>query len=193
MSLLKMISLGAALTVISLVTACGNSQQTSNTATTNGSPGAANTNSAANTTTLPSSPPTATMKAWCEATKKKDAEGWKKAFSQYDQHEIEESAKRDNQSVNAYIKAAYFDNPIISGMGPCDPFIPSNEKITGDKATLDVLNGAGRLMTYTFVIENGEWKISTKDTPEMSQEEMDRQDQQLFDDSEAIRKKKGID
>lgn len=190
MKLIKVISIGTTLVVISLATACGNSEQSSN--TTNTSSQAADTNIAPSSTTLPRSPPSATMKAWCDAQKRKDVEGWKKALSQYDLNEAEESAKRANESLNAHIKALYFDNKIMSGMGPCEGLVTRNEQITGDKATLDAQNAMGRTMTYHFVIENGEWKISSKDKPELTQEERDRRDQQILDDSEAIRKKKGI-
>ena len=109
------------------------------------------------------SSPTATLKAFYEAQKKKDVEGMKKTLSKGSLAMVEKGAKEQNKTV---------DKALTEGMespgGKVDKMPETrNEKIYGDKATLEVQNEeTKRWDTLYFVKEDGEWKIAFDKTVE---------------------------
>jgi hypothetical protein len=104
------------------------------------------------------SSPTATMKAFFEATRKKDAEGFKRTLSKGSLDTLEVYAKAQNKTL---------DELLTSGIKTLDASQSSatpamrNEKIEGETATLEVEDGEnGEWRSIPFVRENGEWKIA---------------------------------
>lgn len=132
-----------------------NSAQSNNTATVNqptNQAKATNESSPSSQTALGS--PTETLKTFAAATKKKDAETIKKTLSKSTMKVIEESAKQQNISVNEMLTKAE---------DPEGKDLPEtrNEKIDGDKATLEVKDDiTGKYDEMPFVKEDGGWKIA---------------------------------
>jgi flagellar hook-associated protein FlgK len=101
------------------------------------------------------STPTATFKAFFEASKKKDVPAIKKGLSKGTLDMIDKVAKEQNKSTDDLLKDVYKDDK-----GETLPET-RNEKINGDTATLEVKNEkTGKWETLPFVKENGEWKIA---------------------------------
>lgn len=199
---MKRLALFLMLVLISaFIASCGGSTSQSNSPSTNQSPNGVNTNATtANTNqpsyTVPGSSPTATIKAWREALRKKDAEAFSKTYAKADVDAMNEGAKADGLALNAWIKKGYFDNPNFANMFPPTLEV-SNEQIKGDTATLSIKNKQGRMktaiVTYDggmiygqarlyFVKENGEWKLSPKNAPPFTEQEQLALDQELLDD-----------
>lgn len=104
------------------------------------------------------SSPTATMKAFFEATKKKDAEGFKKTLSKGSLDMMESFAKMQNKTLDEALKTGMNDPNMASASATPEM---RNEKINGDTATLEVQNDKSKeFETIPFVKENGEWKIA---------------------------------
>ena len=101
------------------------------------------------------STPTATFKAFYEASNKKDVAGMKKALSKGSLDMFDKLAKEQNKSTDEMLKS--FDKEDKNQKMP----ETRNEKITGDTATLEVKNDkTDKWDTLPFVKENGEWKIA---------------------------------
>jgi hypothetical protein len=101
------------------------------------------------------STPTATFKAFFEASKKKDTAGMKKALSKGTVEMFDKLAKEQNKTTDDMLKGLNTDAK--------DEKVPEtrNEKITGDTATLEVKNEkTGQWDSLPFVKEDGEWKIA---------------------------------
>ncbi|HEY0004799.1 MAG TPA: hypothetical protein VGB17_08295 [Pyrinomonadaceae bacterium] len=105
------------------------------------------------------SSPTITMKAYFEAIRKKDAEGFKKTLSKGSLETLENSAKQKSTTLDAAIKAGLND-PALAANAASTPEM-RNEKINGDAATLEVKNDqTNSWESIPFVKENNEWKIA---------------------------------
>ncbi len=103
----------------------------------------------ANQTALAVSP-TEVLKAFTEATKKKDIETIKKTLSKSMMRVVEETAKRQNISVDEMLKK------IEAPTGEL-----KNEKIEGDTATVEIKNEAtSETDLMPFVKDDGSWKIA---------------------------------
>jgi flagellar hook-associated protein FlgK len=101
------------------------------------------------------STPTATFKAFYEASKKKDAAGLKKTLSKGTLDMFDKLAKEQNKSTDDMLKDVDKDSQ--------SERLPEtrNEKINGDTATLEVKDDkTDKWDTLPFVKENGEWKIA---------------------------------
>jgi flagellar hook-associated protein FlgK len=104
---------------------------------------------------LSGSSPTATFKAFYEASKKNDAAGMRKALSKSTLDMFDKLAKAQNKSTDDMLKEIDKDDK------PEKVPETRNEKITGDTATLEVKNDkTNKWDTLPFVKENGEWKIA---------------------------------
>jgi hypothetical protein len=104
---------------------------------------------------LSGSTPTATFKAFYEASKKKDVAGMKKSLSKGTLDMFDKLAKEQNKTTDEMLKEVDKDDKSEK--------MPEtrNEKITGDNATLEVKNDkTNKWDTLPFVKENGEWKIA---------------------------------
>ena len=99
------------------------------------------------------STPTATLKAFYEASKKKDAAAMKKTLSKGSVNMFEKQAKEQGKSFDDLLKN---DKDTPEKMPET-----RNEKINGDTATLEVKNDqTNNWDTLPFVKEDGEWKIA---------------------------------
>ncbi len=110
--------------------------------------------------------PTETLKTFADATKRKDAETIKKTLSKSTMKVIEESAKQQNISVNEMLTKAE---------DPEGKDLPEtrNEKIDGDKATLEVKDDiTGKFDVMPFVKEDGGWKIALDEFMESMKQKM---------------------
>ena len=104
---------------------------------------------------LGGSTPTATFKAFYEASKKKDVSGMKKTLSKGTLDMFDKLAKEQNKTTDEMLKDVDKDDKSEK--------MPEtrNEKITGDTATLEVKNEkTNKWDSLPFVKENGEWKIA---------------------------------
>ncbi len=105
------------------------------------------------------SSPTATMQAYFEAMQKKDAEALKKTLSKGTLDMFEQFAKAQNppKTLDEALKTG------LSSTTNTGEKMPEtrNEKIDGDKATLEIKNDkTGQFETVPFVKEDGNWKIA---------------------------------
>jgi hypothetical protein len=144
-----------------IFTSCSSTQMT-NVNTTNTTNSANSTNTAINTTAQnqpqalqPSaSSPMETMKALNEAAKVKNPEAIKKVISKGTLALMEQTAKTQETTVDELLKkddgAPFEELPEMR-----------NEKIEGDKATVEVKNKmSGEWSTLPFVKEEGVWKVA---------------------------------
>lgn len=107
------------------------------------------------------SSPSATLKAYFEALQKKDAAGLKKTLSKGTLEMFEQFAKAQNPPKT-------LDEALQTGLASSTATADSNkvpetrnEKIDGEKATLEVKNEkTGAWETVPFVKEEGAWKIA---------------------------------
>jgi hypothetical protein len=99
------------------------------------------------------STPTATYKAVYAALKSKDTNAFKKLITKKNWQEIEDEAKKANKTSDEMLKEIMetFKLP------PNDD--AKDEKIDGDKATLQVKNATDQWDTINFVKEDGAWKM----------------------------------
>lgn len=160
------------------LTACSSSQPT-NTATNSAVNSTANSTTSTNKATVntaQSAPPkviaqspTDAMKALNEASKTNDAAAIKGLVSKGTLALLEKNAQEKNTTVDELLQR---DESM--------PFedIPEmrNEKITGDKATLEIKNTlSGQYSTVPFVKEDGSWRIAFDIYLEEIQEKMRKQ------------------
>jgi hypothetical protein len=99
------------------------------------------------------SSPTATYKAAYEAMKNKDAAAFKKLMTKKDLQDIEDTAKKAGKSSDDMLKDVMNAIPLPKSNDTKD------EKIDGDRATLQVKNEKDEWETINFVKEDGDWKM----------------------------------
>lgn len=99
------------------------------------------------------SSPTATYKAAYAAVKNKDAAAFKKLMTKKDAQDIEDEAKKANKSSDDMLKELMNEFKLPKTDESKD------EKIDGDKATLQIKNEKDEWETVNFVKEDGEWKM----------------------------------
>jgi hypothetical protein len=98
------------------------------------------------------SSPTATAKAFYDATKAKDVQGMKNNLSKGSLAMMESFAKMDKKSLDDMLKDP--QSP------PSGAFEARNEVITGDTATLELKDEKGKWDKVPFVKEDGQWKLA---------------------------------
>lgn len=98
------------------------------------------------------STPTETFKAFYEAAKKRDAAGIKKTLSKGLLNKLEDEAKRSNKSFDEYLLNVNLPDTLPE---------TRNEKIDGDKATLEIKGRGDYWRPESFVKEDGEWKLDS--------------------------------
>jgi hypothetical protein len=100
------------------------------------------------------STPSATARAFHAAFKNKDVVAWKKTLNAGYLKTAAETANQKNLSLDAYLKQI-IDQGSPYSAGEIEEI--RNEKILGDRATLDIkING--QWLKWDFVKEQGEWK-----------------------------------
>jgi hypothetical protein len=110
------------------------------------------------------SSPTATAKAFYDATKARDVQGIKNNLSKGSLAMMESFAKMGNKSLDDMLKDP--SSP------PPGTFETRNEVITGDTATLEIKDEKGKWDKLPFVKENGQWKIALDKAFEQGMSEM---------------------
>ncbi|HUQ31429.1 MAG TPA: hypothetical protein VM095_04880 [Pyrinomonadaceae bacterium] len=110
------------------------------------------------------SSPTATAKAFYDATKAKDVAGMKNSLSKGSLAMMESFAKMDKKSLDDFLKEPQSTPP--------GTFEARNEVITGDTATLELKDEKGKWDKIPFVKENGQWKIALDKAFEQGLSEM---------------------
>jgi hypothetical protein len=96
--------------------------------------------------------PTAVFKAYYDAAMKKDFTTAKKYLSKGSVALMEAGAKQQGKTLEEAMSSEGG-----AAQGPMPQL--SNEKITGDTATVDI-SAEGQKMAMPFIKENGEWKIA---------------------------------
>ncbi|MDQ3819553.1 MAG: DUF4878 domain-containing protein [Acidobacteriota bacterium] len=112
------------------------------------------------------STPTATAKAFYDASKAKDVQGIKNALSKKSLAMLEGFSQMGGKSLDDSLKES--DPAKMS-----QTFEVQNEKINGDKATLDIKDENGKWQTVPFVKEDGQWKIALDELMEKAFSQMD--------------------
>lgn len=97
--------------------------------------------------------PTATYKAAYAAMKNKDVAGFKKVLSKKDLQEMEDDAKQAGKSSDDLLKE------VMNAFKLPKSDESKDEKIDGDKATLQVRNEKDEWETINFIKEDGDWKM----------------------------------
>lgn len=149
----------AALAAIALASAaCSKTATNTNNANTSTNTSNTRTTSTNTTTTTPTSSsasPTAVITSAFDASKKKDVAGFKKSFSSADLKELDEMVKKSGSSADEFLKERMAD-PETTMPASLET---RNEKIDGDKATVEYKGKDGTWKTAHFVKEGGEWKM----------------------------------
>lgn len=133
---------------------CGSANKNANTtaaATPTPAAKSANTAPTPAATSDPSNSPTAAFKAFYEASKSGDEEAFKKTVSKDTLSMLEEGAKEKKKSLAQLLKESDVPQTMPE---------TRNEKIDGDKATLEVKDDKTDTWdTFKFVKEDGKWKV----------------------------------
>jgi hypothetical protein len=119
--------------------------------------------------------PLETFKTYTKAYKQKDAASMKVLLSKDSIKMHEQEAKAQGVSVDEIIKRETLFNPDQTTV----EF--RNEKIDGDKATLEVKNSYGSWETVPFVKEDGVWKIDKKGYADQMLQDIEQNDKNLDD------------
>lgn len=141
---------------------------TTNTSNSNNSSNtAANKNSAPPAPTGDYSSPTATFKTFYEAAKSNNIDAIKRSMSKKTMDAMTKGAAKDNKSIDDSLKELIKDAPSNNPQ-------TRNEKIEGDKATLEIKDDKmDKWDTVPFVKEDGQWKIALLDAMSDAMDKMD--------------------
>ncbi|MDX6695947.1 MAG: hypothetical protein QOF02_3550 [Blastocatellia bacterium] len=132
-----------------------NANTTTNTSSTTNTSNTQTTNTATPPSTSSSMSPAAVMQASFDAVKRKDVAGFKKTLASADLKEMEEMFAKDGKTVDDFLKGLM---ELPSEMMP-DKLETRNEKIEGDKASIEYKQRDGSWKTTYLVKEGGEWKM----------------------------------
>lgn len=117
--------------------------------------------------------PVETFKTYVKAIQQKDTTTMKVLLSRETMKMHEQEAKAQNVTVDDIVKR---ETIFAEGQTKVEF---RNEKVEGDRATLEVKNSFGSWETIPFVREDGEWKIDKKGYAEQILMESEQGDQQL--------------
>ena len=117
--------------------------------------------------------PVETYKTYVKAYKNKDITTMKLLLSSETMKMHEQEAKSQGITVDDIVKRETL-------LAPDQTTVEyRNEKIEGDKATIEVKNSYGTWEAIPFVKENNEWKIDKKGYADQMMQEFEQRDQQL--------------
>jgi hypothetical protein len=119
--------------------------------------------------------PVETFKSYINAVKRKDTTRMKLLLSSESIKMHEQEAKAQNVTLDDIVKR---ETLFAEGQKVVEF---RNEKVDGDKATLEVKNSFGSWETVPFVREDNEWKIDKKAYAELLQQQIDNSTQQMED------------
>jgi hypothetical protein len=119
--------------------------------------------------------PLDTFKTYTQAIKKKDITTMKLLLSEASRkmHEAEARAKGVTLDDVMRTEKLFTENQTSVEF--------KNEKIEGDKATLDVKNSEGKWQTVPFVREEGVWKIDNQGYANQIVDDIEEQQRKAFD------------
>jgi len=117
--------------------------------------------------------PAETFKTYVKAYKKKDIRAMKVLLSDATIKMHEQQAKAQNTTVDEIVKR---ETLLADGQTAVDY---KDEKIEGDKATIQFKNSYGGWETMPFVRENGEWKIDKQGYANQIMRDVDDSDRKL--------------
>lgn len=117
--------------------------------------------------------PLETFKTYTKALKQKDTTTMKLLLSNETIKMHEQEAKAQGLTVDDIVKRETLVSPDQTTVEY------KNEKIDGDKATLEVKNSYGAWETVPFVKEDDVWKIDKKGYADQLQNEIDESDRKL--------------
>lgn len=125
------------------------------------------------------SSPLETFKTYTKAIKKKDTTTMKLLLSSETLKAHEQEAKVMGTTVDDIVKR----ESLVSEMQTSVEF--RNERIDGERATLEVKNVGNRWETVFFVFEGGEWKIDKKGSADQLLREIEEQNRQADENYNA--------
>ena len=117
--------------------------------------------------------PKQTFQTYVKALSQNDTKTMKLLLSAETLKMHEQEAKTQNVSVDDIVKR---ETLFAEGQKVVEY---KDEKIEGEKATLQVKNSFGMWETVPFVLENGEWKIDKKGFAEQIMQDIEQNDKQL--------------
>jgi hypothetical protein len=117
--------------------------------------------------------PRKTFETYIKALKQKDTTTMKLLLSNETIKMHEQEAKAEGVTLDDIIKRETLVSPDQTTVRYKD------EKIDGDKATLEVENSYGAFETVPFLKEDGVWKIDKKSYADQLQNEIDESDRKL--------------
>ncbi len=150
------------------LTACTGTNTNSNSNTNSSTSSNSATDKPAATGNVGFSSPTATFRTFYDAAKNGNTDGIKRSMSAKTLDMMQKGAAKENKSIDEAFKEMIKDAPAA---------IPEtrNEKIDGEKATLEVKDDKmDKWDTVPFVRENGEWKIAILDEMAGAMEKLDK-------------------
>lgn len=121
------------------------------------------------------STPLETLKAYTQAIKRKDTTEMKVLLSGASIKMAEQEARAQNRSLDEIVKNETLFNETQTQL----KF--RNEKIDGERATIEVENSFGTWDTVPFVREDGAWKIDKKNLADKMLEQNDEDNKKLDD------------
>jgi hypothetical protein len=121
--------------------------------------------------------PVETFKTYIKASKQKDTKAMKLLLSASTIKMHEQQAKAQGVSVDEIIKRETLIGETQTGVDYKD------EKIEGDKATLEFKNSSSKWETMPFVREDGVWKIDKQGYADRMLQEIEREQDQKFEDA----------
>jgi len=119
--------------------------------------------------------PVETFKTYIKAYKNKDITAMKLLLSSETIKMHEQEAKAQGVTVDDIVKR---ETLLSEGQTTVEY---RNEKIEGDRATLEVKNSYGAWEKIPFVKEKGEWKIDKKGFADQMMQEFEQRDRELND------------
>ncbi|MBA3632353.1 MAG: DUF2950 family protein [Acidobacteria bacterium] len=124
---------------------------------------------------MPPPSPLETLKAYAAAIKKKDTTTMKLLLSDASIKMAEQEAKAQNVTLDDIVK-----RETLFSEGQTTVEI-RNQKIEGDKATIEVKNSFNTWDIVPFVKEDGVWKIDKQGVANQMMQQMEQQNQRLDD------------
>ena len=121
------------------------------------------------------STPFETFAAYTKAIKRKDTEAMKLMLSDATLKMHEQEAKAQNSNLDEIIK-----RQTLFGENQTEVKY-RNEKIEGDRATLEIMNAYSMWQKVPFVRENGVWKIDNQGFAEQMIQEVEQRNKEKFD------------
>ena len=120
--------------------------------------------------------PTNTLEAYAKAVKKNDTAMMKRLLSNATIQMHEQQAQQQNIPVEEIIQRETLINPGQTSL----KF--RNQKIEGERATIEVENSFGQYDVMPFVLEDGIWKIDKMGYANQLRQDIEQQNDQNIDD-----------